>query len=137
MDSVRIGIIGIGNMGSHHAKYIADGDIRGAKLTAVCDVNPDRLKWAKENLDENVKVFDSTDELFGSKCRWCHNCNTHYSHPSFAIKAFKTISCPHRKTGRCIYKTGQEMNEIAKSTDKVFGIMYNQRTNPIYQELGT
>ena len=27
------------------------------------------------------------------------------------------------------------MNEAATKTDKVFGIMYNQRTNPLYQKL--
>ena len=29
----------------------------------------------------------------------------------------------------------KEMNEVAKKSGKVFGIMYNQRTNPIYQKL--
>ncbi len=137
MDSVRIGIIGIGNMGSHHAKYIADGDIRGAKLTAVCDVNPDRLKWAKENLDENVKVFDSTDELFGSKSvDGVIIATPHYSHPSFAIKAFKNdLHVLIEKPAGVYTKQVREMNEVAKSTDKVFGIMYNQRTNPIYQKV--
>ena len=28
-----------------------------------------------------------------------------------------------------------EMNERAKKSDKVFGIMYNQRTNPVYQKI--
>ena len=39
MDKVRIGIIGIGNMGSAHAKYISAGEIPNAELTAVCDTN--------------------------------------------------------------------------------------------------
>ena len=44
MDKVRIGIIGIGNMGSAHAKYISAGEIPNAELTAVCDTNPKRLE---------------------------------------------------------------------------------------------
>mgnify|MGYP001091121021 FL=1 len=58
MDKVRIGIIGIGNMGSAHAKYISAGEIPNAELTAVCDTNPKRLEWAKKNLGEGVLLFE-------------------------------------------------------------------------------
>ena len=43
---VRIGIIGIGNMGSTHAKNIVEGKVPRLSLTAVADNNPDRLEWA-------------------------------------------------------------------------------------------
>ena len=49
MEKVRIGIIGIGNMGSGHAKSIAAGNCPEIELAAVCDINPERLEWAKEN----------------------------------------------------------------------------------------
>ena len=32
-------------------------------------------------------------------------------------------------------KQVREMNEVAEKTDKVFCIMYNQRTNPLYQKM--
>lgn len=35
MDKVRIGIIGFGNMGSAHAKVIANGEIPGLALTCI------------------------------------------------------------------------------------------------------
>ena len=47
MDTVRIGIIGIGNMGSGHVKTITSGQVPGMTLAAVADINPDRLKWKK------------------------------------------------------------------------------------------
>ena len=40
MSSVRVGIIGYGGMGSHHAKYLFNGEVPDAVLTAVCDVAP-------------------------------------------------------------------------------------------------
>ena len=43
MNKVRIGIIGIGNMGSSHAGYLSAGEVPNAELTAVCDLNPDRI----------------------------------------------------------------------------------------------
>lgn len=66
MDNVRIGVIGIGNRGSGHASYIVDGDIAHAQLTAVCDVDPGRLDWAKENLGQNVRLFEHPSELIDS-----------------------------------------------------------------------
>ena len=38
MDKVRIGVIGLGNMGSVHVSYM--DSIEGAVLSAVCDANP-------------------------------------------------------------------------------------------------
>ncbi len=53
MNNVRIGIIGIGNMGSGHSLYLYPGQVSNAELTAVCDIHPDRIKWARENLGKN------------------------------------------------------------------------------------
>ena len=38
MDTIRVGIIGIGNMGSAHAACVAGGKIEGMELVAVCDL---------------------------------------------------------------------------------------------------
>lgn len=37
---VRIGIVGLGNMGTGHARYLITGGVKGAELTAVSDVRP-------------------------------------------------------------------------------------------------
>src|SRR5580658_7284373 len=37
MDKVRLGIIGLGNIGRYHADYLLKGDISRCDLTAVCD----------------------------------------------------------------------------------------------------
>jgi predicted dehydrogenase len=42
--TVRFGIIGMGNMGSAHAKNILAGKTPGLTLVAVCDSNPEKLK---------------------------------------------------------------------------------------------
>ena len=58
MANVKIGIIGIGNMGSSHAVYLNNREIEGAELTAVCDSNPDRLQWAKETWPIHTRKYD-------------------------------------------------------------------------------
>ena len=37
MENVRIGIVGIGNMGSAHMACISEGRIKGLVLGALCD----------------------------------------------------------------------------------------------------
>lgn len=137
MNKVRVGVIGIGNMGSYHAKYIDDGEISGAKLTAVCDINPDRLKWAKQNFSEDVALFDSAQDLFEAKCTdGVIIATPHYDHPPLAIGAFEYgLHVLTEKPAGVYTKQVREMNEVAEVTDRVFGIMYNQRTNPIYRKV--
>ena len=43
MDVVRLGIIGVGNMGLNHARSVLTGEVGRCVLTAVCDIDPARL----------------------------------------------------------------------------------------------
>lgn len=137
MNKVRIGIIGIGNMGTSHAQNLAQGKVPNAELTAVCDVRPERLQWCKDNLSEKVHLFDNTEAFFASKAMDAVLIATpHYDHPVLAIESlnlgYHTLI---EKPAGVYTKAVREMNEIALKTDRVFGIMYNQRTNPLYQKL--
>ena len=49
MDKVRIGIVGLGTMGSAHAKYLLAGDIDGAELTAVSSIFESSCDFAKKH----------------------------------------------------------------------------------------
>jgi hypothetical protein len=40
---LRSGIIGLGNMGSLHARSVLEGKVPRMRLTAVCDINPERF----------------------------------------------------------------------------------------------
>lgn len=137
MDKVRIGIVGIGNMGSGHALYLNQNKIANAELTAVCDINPERLEWAKNNLTQDVKLFDSADEMFSSDTiDGVIIATPHYDHPSLVIKAFENnLHVLSEKPAGVYTKQVRKMNEAAEKSDKVFGIMFNQRTNPLYQKM--
>jgi len=137
MDKVRIGIIGIGGMGSSHALYLSKGEVPNAELTAVCDINPERLKWARETLGEKVQLFDNADALYAAKVVDAVMIATpHYFHPPLAIEGFKNgLHVLVEKPAGVYTKQVREMNEVALKSGKVFGIMYNQRTNPLYQKV--
>ena len=53
-ETVKVGIVGIGNMGSAHAKSIFSGNIKGMELAAVCDIAESKRLWADENLPHHV-----------------------------------------------------------------------------------
>jgi predicted dehydrogenase len=137
LSNVKIGIIGIGNMGSSHAIYLNNGEVPGAELTAVCDTNPERLKWAKETLSEDVQTFDNPEAFFEfGNIDAVIVATPHYDHPTLAIQAFeKGLHALVEKPAGVFTKSVREMNEVAKKSGKVFGIMFNQRTNPLYQKL--
>jgi predicted dehydrogenase len=137
MGKIRIGIIGIGNMGSAHAKYIFEGEVPGGELVAVCDTNPERLRWAREVFGDSIKLFDNSNALFESKCVDAIMIATpHYDHSPLAIKGFQHgLHVLIEKPAGVYTKQVREMNEVAQRSGKVFGIMYNQRTNPVYQKL--
>ena len=54
MEKVRLGIIGIGNMGSGHCGSILEGKVPDMELAAVADLRESRREWARENLPEDV-----------------------------------------------------------------------------------
>lgn len=136
MEKVRVGIIGIGNMGSAHARNLIAGKVPGAELAAVCDLRPERLDWAKEVLGEEVQRFAAPEELFRAKViDAVMICTQHYDHPPLAIQAFDNgLHVLTEKPAGVYTKQVREMNEAAAKSGKVFCIMYNQRTNPLYQK---
>ncbi|MDD5846353.1 MAG: Gfo/Idh/MocA family oxidoreductase, partial [Lachnospiraceae bacterium] len=132
---VRIGIIGIGNMGSDHAKRIARGDIRGMKLTAAADVKPARRAWAKENLPADVKIYENETQLLDDpEINAVLIAVPHYDHPGFAIRAMeKGLNAMCEKPAGVYTKQVREAIACAdRHPELTFAMMFNQRTNPLY-----
>lgn len=136
-DKVKIAVVGIGGMGSSHVKAFVSGAVPDAELVAVCDSREERLEWAKEELGTDVKRFDSVEHLMQAECCDAVTIATpHYFHPPIAIQAFENgLHVLTEKPAGVYTKQVREMNDAAAMSGKVFGIMYNQRTNPLYQKL--
>lgn len=137
-EKIRLGIIGIGNMGSAHAKNVAVGKCPDFVLTAVADIKPDRLAWAAAELPASVKRYDSAEALLErGEVDACMICVPHYDHPKYAIACMQRgIHVMVEKPAGVYTKQVREMNEEAKRhPDVVFGMMFNQRTNCIYRKV--
>ena len=133
---LRLGIIGMGNMGTSHAKSFLNGKIKEMHLTAVADINSDKLIWAKENLP-NAKTYDTAEELMDSgEVDAVLICTPHYDHPPLVIEALrKNLHVLSEKPAGVYVKQVREMNDFAKDSDKVFAMMFNQRTNCTFRKI--
>ena len=90
MDKVRFGVVGLGNMGSGHTRNLFEGKIPGAVLTAVCDIKPDRLDWARGICGDSVAYFADSHEMIKSGLVDAVMIATpHYFHPIIGIDAFE------------------------------------------------
>ncbi|MBE7047421.1 MAG: Gfo/Idh/MocA family oxidoreductase [Ruminococcaceae bacterium] len=136
MDKVKVGIIGIGNMGSAHLKNIKTGEVPNMECVAVCDTSEKRREDLKKQYPD-IKVFDNATDLYKSGLVDAVVIAVpHYDHCPLAIEAFGYgLHVLVEKPAGVYTKAVEEMNDVAKKSGKVFGIMYNQRTNPCYQKI--
>ena len=138
MGKVKLGIIGIGNMGTNHAKSIMGGKCPEIQLCAVADINPERLEWAKNEYKDEVTCFaDAVEMLDSGLIDACLIAVPHYDHTQFAIECIKRgIHVMVEKPAGVYTKQVREMNaEAEKHPEVVFGMMFNQRTNCVYRKL--
>ena len=85
MTNVRLGIIGLGNIGQHHAGYIMAGKVNRAELVAVSDAVPGKLERFKP-----LKVFADGEELIRSGLVNAVIIATpHYQHTTLGIAALR------------------------------------------------
>lgn len=137
MEKVKLGIIGIGNMGSGHASSIIDGKVPEMELVAVADLRESRREWAKRSLPGSVRIFPDGVSLIEAHC--CDAvlvATPHYDHPGFVMKALENgLHVMSEKPAGVYTKQVREMNEAAERSDKVFALMFNQRTNHVYRKM--
>ena len=136
MRKMKLGIIGYGNMGRGHTNNIMNGKTPNTELAAMCDIDPEIRKDFSEKYPD-IPVFATAEELMDSGlCEAILVAVPHYDHVSLAIMGFdKGLHVLVEKPAGVYTKQVREMNEVAKKSGKVFGLMFNQRTKPCYQKL--
>ena len=136
MDTVRMGVIGAGNMGSNHVVWISKGEVPGMVLTAVADISADRREWALKTAP-GIQVFDNAIDMMKSGLVDAVIVATpHYDHPVLVKAALENnlhVMC--EKPAGVFTKAVREVNAVAEKSDKTYAIMFNQRTNCIYRKM--
>ena len=135
MNGVKVGIIGIGNMGSAHLRMITGGNIPDMTVTAVCDIDTKKLNSAR-NTYPALRVFeDYTDLLKNSDTNAVIIAVPHPLHAKIAIEAFKygkhvLVEKPLDIT----VSAAEDLCAAAEKSGNVFAIMFNQRTNGLFRK---
>ena len=137
MNRVRLGIIGIGNMGSAHTENILGGKCPEIAVTAVADRRESRRQWAAERIP-GAKVFTEGEELIASgTCDAVLIAVPHYQHPTLAVSAFDHglhVMC-EKPAGVYTLQVREMIAAADRHPELTFGMMFNQRTNCVYRKL--
>ena len=135
MDKVRIGVIGVGGMGSAHARHLFDGGVDGAVLAALCDTDPAR-RAELETVFPAVPVFADSTALFAANvCDAVVIATPHYFHPIIGCEAFEHgLHVLSEKPMAVQSSEARRFIEAADASGCAFCVMFNQRTDPLFQK---
>ena len=134
--NVKFGIIGIGNIGTRHFESLAAGKIPNGELTAACDLKPEKLDWAREKAP-GIALFSDYKEMIASGvCDTIIIAVPHYQHPEIGIYALDHgMNVITEKPIGVYTEAIPDFIAAAERSGKVFSMMFNQRTNPLYQKM--
>ena len=131
---VRLGIVGLGNMGLSHARQIIAGKAARITLAAVADSEPVKL-----SLLSDIKGFESAEAMIKSGLIDAILIATpHYAHTTIGIAALeaglhvlveKPISV-HRADCERLIAAHKDQGKT-----QVFAAMFNQRTDDYYKKI--
>jgi len=132
MNKVRLGIVGLGNIGKYHTEYLSQGKVPRAELTAVCDAFAPLEQFAQ------FKTFKEPEALFRSGLIDAVIIATpHYQHTTLGIAALgaglhvmveKPISAHKADAERLIAAAQQRPQQV-------FAGMFQLRTEPRYLKI--
>lgn len=133
--SVRIAVLGVGQMGARHARKLWLGEVRGATLAAVCDPEQGALRSFA-----GVPRFEHARELFASGMADAVLIATpHRSHAPLTIEALnaglhvlceKPLAVHVAEAAKMI-----AAHEQSAGVSRVFAAMFNLRAEPRFIEL--
>lgn len=132
MDNVRLGIVGLGNMGKTHLANIRAGKVTGLRVTALCE-----SVGTLPPLVEGETPFTDVEAMIHSgKIDAILICTPHFSHTTIGISALNAGLHVLVEKPISVHKADCE-RLIAAHTNKkqVFAAMFNQRTNATFKKV--
>lgn len=133
-NEVRIGVIGVGGMGTSHVRRIENGSIPCARISAVCDVDPRKM----EKFSADYKKFTDSRELIRSgEVDAVVIATPHYFHTTIGIDAMDNGLHTLTEKPISVHKADAERlcAAHARNPNLVFAAMFNQRTNQNFAKI--
>lgn len=127
--SVRIGVVGLGNIAQQHIKNVLEGHVRHAKLTAICS-------RSKSDYTRSLDVAHFTDyrELIASGlCDAVVVATPTYSHLDVGAAVLDAgLHLMMEKPMGLSIAEGEELVARANRSGAVAALMLNQRADPLF-----
>lgn len=132
---VRLGIIGLGAEGGMYAKFLDQGMVPTMRIGAICDI--DESKRAAADAYGVPFYTDYHRMLDSGEVDAVVTTVPHYLHPEMGIEALsRGVHALVEKPVGVYTRQARELIEYAATKpDLVFGVFFNQRTNPLYRDL--
>lgn len=135
MNALKIAVIGVGNIGSAHTAALYGGGVEGAHLVALCDTDEGKRATLSEKYPD-IPVYADAEELFASRvCDAVIVSVPHRCHAPIGVKAFEAglhVLC-EKPIGVSV-SDAKALISAAERSGKVFSMMFNQRTNPVFRK---
>lgn len=137
MEKIRLGIIGIGNMGSEHCRLILSGQTPEIALTCVADPRQDRRDWAQQTLPAGTGIYaDGMSLIRAHACDAVLIATPHELHPPLAEAALRAgLHVLSEKPAGVYTAQLHPVIAAAQETGRTYALMFNQRTNCVYRRL--
>jgi len=151
MKTLRLGIIGLGNIGRFHAGYVLEGKVARCELTAVCSRNPTVLAEFKAKVaaqqaggsgslpkPDALALFASEEDMMRSGLVDAVLIATpHWQHPVSGMAAFEAGLHVMVEKPIAAHKADAERFITAQRQHPkcVFGVMSQFRAEPRYQKM--
>jgi len=132
MEKVRIGIVGLGNMGRFHVDYLLAGKVNRAELTAVSDALPQNLA----RYEGKVATFANCSEMIHSgKIDAIIIATPHYFHTTIGVEALNAGLHVLTEKPISVHKADCERLIKAHKPGQVFAAMFQLRTDPKFLKI--
>jgi predicted dehydrogenase len=132
MEDVRIGIVGLGNMGKTHRANLRAGKVRGLRLTAICGNAaslPEPVEGEAQFTDVDLMIASGAIDAILIA-------TPHYSHTTIGIAALKAGLHVMVEKPLSVHKADCERLIAAhQGGGQVFAAMFQLRTDPLYKQL--
>ena len=135
MKEIKVGIVGLGRLGSVHAQNLAF-KIPGCKLVAACSLEQKELDWAKDYLKVEYTTTDykkMVDEAGHRSCRY--RLLLSGALLDDRVRARRRQACVHRQAAGCSLEECKRAEAaVERHPDKLFFLGFMRRYDPSYAD---
>lgn len=133
MKTVRVGVIGVGHIGRHHARILAD--LPGVELVGIVDVNEAHASALAR--EYNTAAFTNTTSLVGKVDAVTVAVPTIYHFPTASEFLRRGIAVLVEKPLAFSTNEAREMVRLASQNNAILQVGHVERFNPAWQYLET